>query len=123
MNRERILRGFNGEGLYAVGTPTDALPVIMVTLNTPTGARTSAVQKAQKKICTTSLIFKTACHDKKLWLAPVEAMRPPTMVLNHPRTHSSKKTSLIVVSPSIEWQDNFLSLKLSKAKNAMQMKV
>jgi hypothetical protein len=114
MNRERVLRGFNGEGLYAVGTPTDALPVIMVTLNTPTGARTSVVQKAhQKKICTTSLIFKTACHYKKLWLAPVEAMRAPAMVLDHPRTHSSKKTSLIVVSPCIEWQDNFLSLKLS----------
>jgi hypothetical protein len=37
------MRGFNGDGLYAVVTLTDALPVIMVTSNTPSAARTSAV--------------------------------------------------------------------------------
>jgi hypothetical protein len=55
--------GFNGDGLYAVVTPTDALPVTMVTSNIPTATRTSAAQKVEKKICTTSLILKTACHD------------------------------------------------------------
>jgi hypothetical protein len=77
------MTGFNGDGLYAVVTPTDALPVTMVTSNIPTAARTSAAQKVEKKICTTSLILKTAHHDKKLWLVPVEAIcssygvRPP----------------------------------------------
>jgi hypothetical protein len=44
------MRGFNCDGLYAVVTPTDALPVTMVTSNTPTMARTSGAQKAEKKI-------------------------------------------------------------------------
>jgi hypothetical protein len=35
------------------------------------------------------------------------------MVLDHPGTHSSNTTSLIVVSPCMEWPDKFLSLKLS----------
>jgi hypothetical protein len=56
--------GFNGDGLYTVVTPTDALPVTMVTSNIPIAARTSAAQKAEKKICATSLILKTARHDK-----------------------------------------------------------
>jgi hypothetical protein len=60
------MRGFNGDGLYAVVTPTNALPVIMVTSNTPPAARTSAVQKAEKKICTTSIILKPAHCNKKL---------------------------------------------------------
>jgi hypothetical protein len=34
------MTGFNGDGLYAVVTPTDALPVTMVTSNIPTAART-----------------------------------------------------------------------------------
>jgi hypothetical protein len=50
------MTGFNSDGLYAVVTPTDALPVTMVTSNIPTATRTSAAQKAEKKICTTSLI-------------------------------------------------------------------
>jgi hypothetical protein len=58
-------------------TPTDALPVTMVTSNIPTVARTSVAQKAKKKICPTSLILKTACHNKKLWLVPVEAISAP----------------------------------------------
>jgi hypothetical protein len=58
--------GFNGDGLYAVVTPTDALPVTMVKSNIPIAARTSAAQKAEKKICTTSLILKTARQDKRL---------------------------------------------------------
>jgi hypothetical protein len=37
--------GFNGDGLYAVVTPTDALPVTMVTSNIPTATRTFAAQK------------------------------------------------------------------------------
>jgi hypothetical protein len=73
------MTGFNGDGLYAVVTPTDALPVTMVTLNIPTATRTSAAQKAEKKICTMSLILKTAHHDKKLWLVPVEAISAPAM--------------------------------------------
>jgi hypothetical protein len=107
------MTGFTGDGLYAVVTPTNALPVTMVTSNIPTAARTSAVQKAEKKICTTSLILKTACSDKKLWLVPVKAISTPAMVLDHPRTHSSNMTSLIVVSPHMEWPDKLLSLKLS----------
>jgi hypothetical protein len=78
------MTGFNGDGLYAVVTPTDALPVTMVTSNIPTAARTSAAQKAEKKICTTRLILKTACHNKKLWLVPVEAISAPAMVLARP---------------------------------------
>jgi hypothetical protein len=106
--------GFNGDGLYAVVTPTDALTVTMVTSNIPTATRTSAAQKAKKKICTTNLILKTACCNKKLlWLVPVEVMRAPAMVLDHPRTHSNDMSSLIVVSPCMEWPDKFLSLKLS----------
>jgi hypothetical protein len=50
------MRGFNGDWLYPVVTPTNALPVTMVTSNIPTAARTSAAQKAEKKICSTSLI-------------------------------------------------------------------
>jgi hypothetical protein len=67
------------------------------------------------KICTSSthLILKTARHNKKLWLVPVEAISATAMVLDHPRTHSSNRTSLIVVSPCMEWPDKFLSLKLS----------
>jgi hypothetical protein len=108
------MTGFNGDGLYAVVTPTDALPVTMVTSNIPTAARTSAAQKVKKKICTTSLILKTARRDKKLvWLVPVEAISAPAMVLDHPGTHSSDRNSLIVVSPRMEWPDKFLSLKLS----------
>jgi hypothetical protein len=105
--------GFNGDGLYAVGTPTDALPVTLVTSNIPTAARTSAAQKDKTKICATSLILKTACRNKKLWLVPVEAISAPAMVLDHPGTHSSDRRSLIVVSPCMEWPDKFLSLKLS----------
>jgi hypothetical protein len=105
--------GFNGDGLYAVVTPTDALPVTMVTSNIPTTTRTSAAKKAEKKICATSLILKTARRDKKLWLVPVEAISTPAMVLDHLRTHSSNRTSLIVVSPHMEWPDKFLLLKLS----------
>ncbi len=97
------MRGFNGDGLYAVVTPADALPVTMVTSNIPTAARTSAAPKAKKKICAASLILKTAPRNKKLWLVPVEAISAPAMVLDHPGTHSSKKTSLIVVSPCMEW--------------------
>jgi hypothetical protein len=44
------MRGFNGDGLYAVVSLTDGLPVTMVTSNIPTTARTSAAQKAKKKI-------------------------------------------------------------------------
>jgi hypothetical protein len=44
------MRGFNGAGLYAVVSLTDALPVTMVTSNIPTTARTAAAQKAKKKI-------------------------------------------------------------------------
>jgi hypothetical protein len=104
--------GFNGAGLYAVVTPTDALPVTMVTSNIPIAARTSAAQKAKKKICATSLILKTARHNKKLWLVPVEAISAPAMVLDHPGTHNSDRTFLIDVSPHMEWPDKFLSLKL-----------
>jgi hypothetical protein len=107
------MTGFNCDGLYAVVTPTDALPVTMVTSNIPTATRTSAAQKAEKKMCTTSLILKTAPWDKKLWLVPVEAISAPAMVLDHPGTHSSNRSSLIVVSPCMEWPDKFLSLKLS----------
>jgi hypothetical protein len=107
------MTGFNGDGQYAVVTPTDALPVTMVTSNIPTATRTSAAQKVEKKICTTSLILKTACHNKKLWLVPVEAISAPAMVLDHPGTHSNDSSSLIVVSPCMEWPDNFLLLKLS----------
>jgi hypothetical protein len=107
------MTGFNGDWLYAVVTPTDALPVTMVTSNIPTAARTSAAQKVEKKICTTSLILKTARRDKKLWVVPVEAISTPAMVLDHPGTHSSNRNSLIVVSPCMEWPDKFLSLKLS----------
>jgi hypothetical protein len=110
------MTGFNRDGLYAVVTPTDALPVTMVTSNIPTATRTSAAQKAEKKICTTSLILKTARHNKKLWLVPVEAMveaiSAPAMVLDYPGTHSSDRSSLIVVSPCMEWPDKFLLLKL-----------
>jgi hypothetical protein len=84
----------------------------MVTSNIPTTARTSAAQKAKKKIWTTSLILKTACHGKKLWLVPVEAISTSAIVLDHPGTHSSKKTTLIVVSQCMEWPDRFLLLKL-----------
>jgi hypothetical protein len=38
--------GFNGDGLYAVVTPTDAVPVTLVTSNIPPATRTSAAQKA-----------------------------------------------------------------------------
>jgi hypothetical protein len=76
--------GFNGDGLYAVVTPTDALPVTLVTSNIPTAARTSAAHKAETKICTTSLILKTAHHDKKLWLVLVEAISASAMVLARP---------------------------------------
>jgi hypothetical protein len=107
------MTGFNGDGLYAVVSPTDALPVTMVTSNIPTAARTSAAQKAEKKICTTSLILKIARRDKKLWLVPVEAISAPAMALDHPGTHSSNRNSLIVVSPHMEWPDKFLLLKLS----------
>jgi hypothetical protein len=89
---------FNGDGLYAAVIPTDALPVSMVTWNIPTATRTSAAQKAEKKICATSLILKTACCDKKLCLVLVEAISAPAMVLDHPRT---------------KWPDKFLLLKLS----------
>jgi hypothetical protein len=107
------MTGFNGDGLYAFVTPTDALPVTMVTSNISTAARTSAAQKAEKKICTTSLILKTAYHEKKLWLVPVEVISAPAMVLDHPGTHSSDRNSLIVVSPCMEWPDKLLLLKLS----------
>jgi hypothetical protein len=90
--------GFHVDGLYAVVTPTDALPVTLVTSNIPTASRTSAAQKDKTKICATSLILKTACHDKKLWLVPVEAISAPALVLDHPGTHSSDRRSLIVVS-------------------------
>jgi hypothetical protein len=56
--------------------------------------------------------LKTACHDKKSWLVLVEAISAPAMVLDHPRTHNSDRTSLIDVSPHMEWPDKFLSLKL-----------
>jgi hypothetical protein len=106
--------GFNGDGLYAVATPTNALPVTMVTSNIPTAARTSAAQKGEKKICaTSSLILKTAHLDKKLWLVPVEAISTPAMVLDHSGACSSNRTSLIVVSPHMEWPDKFVLLKLS----------
>jgi hypothetical protein len=108
--------GFNGDGLYAVVTPTDALPVTMVTSNIPTATRTSAATKTDEKkiiVCATSLILKAAHRDKKLWLVPVEAISTPAMVLDHPGTHSSDRTSLIVVSPCMEWPDKLLSLKLS----------
>jgi hypothetical protein len=106
--------GFKGDGLCAVVTPTDALPVTSHGhIKHPNCPRTSAAQKAEKKICATSLILKTACHDKKLWLVPVEAISTPAMVLDHPGTHSRDRSSLIVVSPRIEWPDKFLSLKLS----------
>jgi hypothetical protein len=112
-NIQHEMTGFDGDGLYAVVTPTDALPVTMVTSNIPTATRTSAAQKVEKKICTTSIILKTARHDKKLWLVSVEAISAPAMVLDHPGTHSSDRNSLIVVSPCIKWPDKFLSLKLS----------
>jgi hypothetical protein len=70
------------------------------------------VPKAEKKIRATSLILKTARHDKKLWLVPFEAISAPAMVLDYPGTHSSKKTLLIVVSTCMEWPDKLLSLKL-----------
>jgi hypothetical protein len=35
------------------------------------------------------------------------------MVLDHPKTHSSNRTSLIVVSWHMEWPDKFLSLNMS----------
>jgi hypothetical protein len=92
------MRGFNCDWLYAVVTPTNTLPLTMVTSNTPAAAGTSAAQKAKKKICATSLILKTAHRDKKLWLVPIEAISAPAMVLDHPKTHSSNRTSLIVVS-------------------------
>jgi hypothetical protein len=62
------MRGFNGDGLYAVVTPIDAMTVTMVTSNFPIVARTSAAQKVKMKICTSSthLILKTARHNKKL---------------------------------------------------------
>jgi hypothetical protein len=41
--------GFNGDGLYAVVTPTDALPVTLVTSNIPTAARTSAAKSQRQK--------------------------------------------------------------------------
>jgi hypothetical protein len=41
--------GFNGDGLYAVVTPTDALPVTMVTSNIPIAARTSAAQRPRRR--------------------------------------------------------------------------
>jgi hypothetical protein len=83
------------------------------TTSQPQQPRTSAAQNPKKKICATSLILKTARHDKKLWLVLVEAIRAPAMVLDHPGTHGSKKMSLIVVSPCMEWPDKFLSLMLS----------
>jgi hypothetical protein len=43
------MTGFNSDGLYAVVTPTDALPVTMVTSNIPTATRTSAAQKRQRR--------------------------------------------------------------------------
>jgi hypothetical protein len=43
------MRGFNGDGLYAVVTPTDALPVTMVTLNIPIAERTSAAQRPRRR--------------------------------------------------------------------------
>jgi hypothetical protein len=92
---------------------TDALPVTMVTSGIPTATRTSAAQKVEKKICTTSLILKTVCHDKKLWFVLVEAISAPAIVLDHPGTQSSNRSSLIVVSPCMEWPDKFLSLMLS----------
>jgi hypothetical protein len=104
--------GFNGDGLYAVVTPADALPVTMFTSKIPIAARTSAAQKAQMKICATSFILKTARHDKKLWLVPVEEISAPAMVVDHPGTQNSDRTSLIDVSPHMEWPDKFLSLKL-----------
>jgi hypothetical protein len=87
------MTGFNSDGLYAVVTPTDALPVTMVTSNIQTATRTFAAQKVEKKSCTTSLILKTVCHNKKLWLLPVEAISAPAMVLDHPGTHSSDRSS------------------------------
>jgi hypothetical protein len=75
-------------------------------------ARTSAAQKAEKKICATSLILKTARHNKKLWLVPIEAISTPAMVLDHPGTHNSDRTSLIDVSPHMEWPDKFLVITL-----------
>jgi hypothetical protein len=85
------MTGFNGDGLYAVVTPTNALPVTMVTSNIPITARTSAVQKGKKKICTTSLILKTAGCNNKLCLVPVEAISAPAMVLDHPRTTAATR--------------------------------
>jgi hypothetical protein len=41
--------GFNCDWLYAVVTPTDTLPLTMVTSNNPTAAGTSAAQKAEKR--------------------------------------------------------------------------
>jgi hypothetical protein len=35
------MTGINGDGLYAVVTPTDALPVTMVTSNIPTATRSN----------------------------------------------------------------------------------
>jgi hypothetical protein len=66
----------------------------MVTSNIPTAARTSAAQKAEKKICTTSLILKTARHDKKLWLVPVEAISAPAMVLGLPGSNPQQQQEL-----------------------------
>jgi hypothetical protein len=85
----------------------------LVTSNIATATRTSAAKLAEKKICGTSLILKTARRNKKLWLVPVEEIRTPAMVLDHPGTHSSDRTSLIVMSPHMEWHYKFLSLKLS----------
>jgi hypothetical protein len=111
--------GFNGDGVYAVGTPTDALPVTLVTSNIPTAARTSAAQKDKTKICATSLILKIACRDKKLWLVLIEAISAPAMVLEHPGTHSSNRRSLIVVSPTC--RDKKLWLVLIEAISAPAM--
>jgi hypothetical protein len=41
--------GFNGDGLYAVVTPTDALPVTMVTSNIPTAARTLQHKRLRRR--------------------------------------------------------------------------
>lgn len=106
------LCGFSGSGLYAVVTPTDALPVPMVTSNTPKPSRMNAAQKEEWKIRTTSLILKTARRDTRLWLVPVESISSPAMVLDHPGSNSSDADSLIVVTPRMDWPDIFLLLKL-----------
>jgi len=115
------LKGYNGEGLYAIVTPTAKPPVPMITSNTRCTGQMTASQKAERQICTTSLILKTAFHDKALWLVPVESISSPAMVIDHPGMASHKKNLLIVVTPRMEWLDKFLSLRLALIILALQI--